>query len=261
MTMTDPARVMSNYAHTGNLKSRIDIYRYREPRYDPVDVAVELLPAEGLGLVLDVGAGVGRYTHRLRAEHPEATVVAIDKSAGMLTEVEPPVMCADAQAVPYPDDSADAVLAMHMLYHVPDLAKALAEFRRVLKPGGTFLASTNIAGDMAEMAALWERAASANAGPGAYRFGTAIDGFDSASAPAPLKAAFDSVEEFRREGVVKVPAPGPILAFFASLRSWVDCGDAAFEALMEAAARDLADHFAEHATFDFAKTAVFYRCR
>nr|WP_255671811.1 class I SAM-dependent methyltransferase [Glycomyces amatae] len=251
---------MTNYAHAGNLKSRIDLYRYREPRFDPVDTAVELLPKEGLGLVLDVGAGIGRYTRRLRAEHPRAAVVAIDKSPGMLAEVEAPVMVADAQAIPYPDDSADAVLAMHMLYHVADVAEALAEFRRVLKPGGTFLASTNIAGDMAEIGAVWERAARSTTGPGAYDFNTALDGFNSASAPAPLRAAFDTVEEFREEGVVKVPEPGPLLGYLASLRSWADCEDAAFDALLEAAARELAGHFAEHRTFDFTKTAVFYRC-
>ncbi|SDD06141.1 class I SAM-dependent methyltransferase [Glycomyces harbinensis] len=257
----DGERVMANYTGTGNLKSRIDIYRYRSPAFDPVDLAVELLPDDGLGLVLDVGAGTGRYTRRLRTAHPGCAVVAIDKSPGMLTEVEAPAMVADAQALPYPDDGADAVLAMHMLYHVPDIPAAVAEFRRVLKPGGTLLASTNAAGDMAEVAALWDRAARATVGPGAYSFGTAIENFDSASAPAPLNAVFDAVEEFRRKGLVAVPEPGPVLAFLASLRSWADCEDAAFDALLEAAAGELDGHFAEHATFDFTKTTVFYRCR
>lgn len=261
MATDDAARVMANYAHTKNLQSRIDIYRYRTPQYDPVEFAAELLAEDGLGLVLDVGAGVGRYTRHLRIVRPEAAVVAIDKSPGMLTEVEAPVMVADAQELPYPDDGADALLAMHMLYHVPDIPKALNEFRRVLKPGGTFLASTNVAGDMAEVEALWDRAARSTVGPDAFSFGGAIAGFNSDTAPALLKAVFDSVEEFRKEGIVAVPEPGPVLAFLASLRSWVDCEDAAFDALLEAAARDLAGHFAARGTFEFAKTGVFYRCR
>ena len=42
----------------------------------------------------------------------------------------------DAQSIPYEKDSFDAVIANHMLYHVPDLARTLSEIRRVLRPEG-----------------------------------------------------------------------------------------------------------------------------
>jgi ubiquinone/menaquinone biosynthesis C-methylase UbiE len=42
-----------------------------------------------------------------------------------------------------PDASYDAVLALWMLYHVSDLDRGLAEVRRVLRPGGSFVAVTN----------------------------------------------------------------------------------------------------------------------
>ena len=48
----------------------------------------------------------------------------------------------DGQAIPYDDQTFDAVIANHMLYHVPDIATALAEIHRVLRPGGRFYAST-----------------------------------------------------------------------------------------------------------------------
>jgi SAM-dependent methyltransferase len=48
----------------------------------------------------------------------------------------------DAQAIPFEDESFDAVIANHMLYHVPDRTKAIAEIKRVLKPGGHFIATT-----------------------------------------------------------------------------------------------------------------------
>src|SRR5512138_1329879 len=48
----------------------------------------------------------------------------------------------DAQEIPFADETFDAVIANHMLYHVPDRGKALSEIRRVLKTGGRFFATT-----------------------------------------------------------------------------------------------------------------------
>ncbi len=50
---------------------------------------------------------------------------------------------ADAQAIPFPTGHFDVVFANHMLYHVPERDRALAEVRRVLSPGGVFYAATN----------------------------------------------------------------------------------------------------------------------
>ncbi len=43
---------------------------------------------------------------------------------------------ADAAALPFEDESFDGAIAMHMLYHLPDPAMAVADMFRVLKPGG-----------------------------------------------------------------------------------------------------------------------------
>lgn len=49
----------------------------------------------------------------------------------------------DAQDLPFETATFDAVLANHMLYHVPDRPRAFSEIRRVLKHGGVFYAATN----------------------------------------------------------------------------------------------------------------------
>lgn len=54
----------------------------------------------------------------------------------------------DIQNIPFPDDCFDMVIANHMLYHVPDLHKALFEVHRVLRKGGKFYSSTNGNGGM-----------------------------------------------------------------------------------------------------------------
>jgi SAM-dependent methyltransferase len=44
--------------------------------------------------------------------------------------------------IPYKDDTFDAVIANHVLYHVPDRTRALSEIQRVLRPDGCFYATT-----------------------------------------------------------------------------------------------------------------------
>jgi SAM-dependent methyltransferase len=46
---------------------------------------------------------------------------------------------ADAERLPFADESFDLVLGHAVLHHIPDLERAFAEFRRVLIPGGTIL--------------------------------------------------------------------------------------------------------------------------
>jgi ubiquinone/menaquinone biosynthesis C-methylase UbiE len=49
----------------------------------------------------------------------------------------------DAQVIPYDDATFDAVIANHMVYHIPDRAKALSEMRRVLNATGAAYLATN----------------------------------------------------------------------------------------------------------------------
>ncbi|MCL2356063.1 MAG: class I SAM-dependent methyltransferase [Defluviitaleaceae bacterium] len=63
----------------------------------------------------------------------------------------------DAQNIPYPNADFDAIIANHMLYHVPDKNKSLSEIRRVLKPGGRFFASTLGENSMKELGDIYQK--------------------------------------------------------------------------------------------------------
>lgn len=63
----------------------------------------------------------------------------------------------DAQSIPFADAQFDAVIADHMLYHVPDRSRALKEIRRVLKPAGHFFCATNGRAHLRELHALMRR--------------------------------------------------------------------------------------------------------
>jgi ubiquinone/menaquinone biosynthesis C-methylase UbiE len=87
--------------------------------------------------LLDVGGGTGNYAAALLGEGWQPVVS--DRSPDMLARAAAKgleIVEADAQALPFEDASFDAVMCVCMLHHVDDQARALAEQRRVLKPGG-----------------------------------------------------------------------------------------------------------------------------
>ena len=100
----------------------------------PLRRALEGAPGREL---LDIGGGTGNYAAALREEGWEPTVV--DLNAPMLARAAGKglrTVQADAAALPFGDAGADAVTFIAMLHHVPDWRAALAEGRRVLRPGG-----------------------------------------------------------------------------------------------------------------------------
>lgn len=89
--------------------------------------------------VLDVGTGTGHYAVRLAARGLH--VAGVDASESMLALARAKTAAvewrqAEAEHLPFPDDSFDLVLAVTLLEFVPDPLQALAEMRRVAAPGG-----------------------------------------------------------------------------------------------------------------------------
>jgi ubiquinone/menaquinone biosynthesis C-methylase UbiE len=100
-------------------------------------------------VVVDVGCGTGWYAAGLHRGCPDLAgllVVGVDLSAGMLAAARAagaqPVLQADATRLPIADASVDVVATRGVLHHLPDPAAALAEWRRVLRPGGAVVISS-----------------------------------------------------------------------------------------------------------------------
>jgi SAM-dependent methyltransferase len=104
-----------------------------------------LLPARGHGLrLLDVGCGTGHHLAALRARGFEAA--GVDGSETMLAEArarnpQAELRQADVEALPFPDAVFDVVLCIEVLRYLPDPGRCVAELGRVLRPGGTALAT------------------------------------------------------------------------------------------------------------------------
>ncbi|MGI8679451.1 MAG: class I SAM-dependent methyltransferase [Jatrophihabitans sp.] len=100
------------------------------------------------GKSLELGCGTGFFTLNLKLAgvieeghvtdlSPGMVEVAQRNARGLGFEVAGKV--ADAEALPYPDDSFDIVIGHAVLHHIPDLDLAFREIMRVLKPGGRFV--------------------------------------------------------------------------------------------------------------------------
>ncbi|KYH35110.1 ubiquinone/menaquinone biosynthesis C-methyltransferase UbiE [Clostridium tepidiprofundi DSM 19306] len=101
--------------------------------------------------ILELGSGKGDlWDGRIEYIGKNSSLVLSDFSDGMITYMQDryfnqkrvEIMKIDAQNIPFLEETFDIVIANSMLYHVPDLKKAISEIWRVLKKNGVFYAAT-----------------------------------------------------------------------------------------------------------------------
>jgi len=113
--------------------------------------------------VLDVGCGTARGTASLKKRWRDAEVIAVDVSLPMLGEARRnrgwfrpfERVCADGQALPFPDRSMDVVYSNLCLQWCESPRPLLAECARVLKPGGFLVASSLGPDTLTELREAW----------------------------------------------------------------------------------------------------------
>lgn len=98
--------------------------------------------------VLDVGCGTGSLSFTLAARAPHSTIKGIDFSAPYVAfaqrknaQARLSFETGDACAMPYADNAFDRVMALLVLHYVREPKKAIAEMRRVARPGATVAAT------------------------------------------------------------------------------------------------------------------------
>jgi len=107
--------------------------------------AVGELPADGFGDALEIGAGTGYFTLNMLEAGVVRTATATDIAEGMLNVLaasarergdDVRTVRAEAESLPFGDETFDLVFGHAVLHHIPDLRRAFGEFSRVLRPGG-----------------------------------------------------------------------------------------------------------------------------
>lgn len=184
---------------------------------------LEGLVAHRAADLLELGCGPGvLWTENARAIPAGWRIRLSDFSPGMLADAEERLDTArhpfsfeviDAEAIPHAEESFDCVLANHMLYHVPDRPRALAEIRRVLRPGGLLFASTLSGDTMAEMGEV-VRAATDRQTFSQMRM---AGNFLLENGAEQLNPFFVSVEMRTYHDALEITETEPVLAYYRSM--------------------------------------------
>jgi ubiquinone/menaquinone biosynthesis C-methylase UbiE len=151
------------YKNASNLDARVVIHqRFSTNPYGWFKWVFDtLLKLPENARIIELGCGHGLlWKENANRIPPGWTITLSDLSPGMLDAAWQNLVVTgrafqfkeiDSQSIPFEDETFDAVVANHMLYHVPDRPRAIAEIKRILKTGGRLIATTVGGNHMKEM--------------------------------------------------------------------------------------------------------------
>ena len=212
----DPQSLATQYATSANLAARIALHqRFSTNPYGLQRWIFDRLQLQPRQRVLEIACGAGSlWRENLERVPAELGLVLSDFSIAMVEttrQVLPEagfVNCA-LPVLPFADESFDLVIANHMLYHVGERQRGLAEIRRVLRRGGALFAATNGVDHLRELKELMRE--------------FEIDAHDvSASftlenAEEQLRAVFGDIVRDEYADTLRVTDPEALLRYVASV--------------------------------------------
>lgn len=229
MQLSDHTIVQNQYANSTRLETRISIHekysRNRLPFGDWVCSHYSLEPGQQ---VLELGCGTGSMWANV-AIPENCRITLTDLSPGMLETAKANTVhlkaryaVCDAMSLPFESNIFDVVIANMMLYHVPDIAQALKEIRRVLKPEGRFFAATfGEHGAVETILAMLELPCSVN-----HRF-TLQNGCSQ------LDPYFQEVKLFTRDDALDITDLDDLIAYLRSMSGMTVLADTPDKTLLD----------------------------
>lgn len=231
----DTTFVKENYSTSKNLTQRISLHeKYSTNKMGFKNWILSYYEFENVesGIdkdikVLELGCGTGdmwieqddliaKCSKIILSDFSEGMLETTKENLSQYDNIEFKVI--DIQDIPYEDNSFDVVIAHSMLYHVPDIAKGIAEVRRVLKDGGKFYSATyGENGIMPYVCSLLEE----------YDIKQNMNlRFTCQNGGAQLEQSFENVEFVRYEDSLEVTDIDDLITYMYSLVSMQDIQDA-----------------------------------
>lgn len=242
------ASLSEEYLRLGPLQTRIQTHqRYSELTHDVEQDVIDRAAIEPTDAVLDVGCGTAAFLARLSANRHVGRLCGLDASpaaviaASAIDGVE--AHLGDAAKLPFDDTEFDVVCARHMLYHVDDPAAAIREAKRVLRPGGRFVALVNHPDATPFIAAVVREQAIAH---GITPPVLPASRVHSDNLPGMVGQVFDTIEVYRSDNALLFPTPEPVALYGLALMNFygVSDDDPRRSAIADAIVAAVADRFA-----------------
>ncbi len=203
--LRDPSLIAAEYDDETRLAARRRVWHEFLDGPTSDDLTLSAVAALHPGRVLEVGAGWGELSARIR-DRVTPAVVSTDLSPRMARLARDRglhALRADAARLPFPDSTFDAVVANAMLYHLPDLDAGIGELARVLAPGGALVATTFGRDHVIE---AWELVG-----------GPQMDlTFSADNGAERLARHFERVEARRERATLTFPDAGELRAYIAA---------------------------------------------
>jgi len=180
--------------------------------------------------VLEIGCGPGTLWQENRSRiPPDWKITLSDFSPGMAREAAGNLglrgksfnyEASDGMAIPFPNESFTAVLANHVLYHIPDRGKTLADINRVLRSGGRFFATTIGENHLSELSQIMDGFTLTQGKY--YSPGLNPSGFTLENGLEQLTPWFDQVEIRKYSDGLVINEAEPLVAYILSMITWKD---------------------------------------
>jgi ubiquinone/menaquinone biosynthesis C-methylase UbiE len=215
------------YSTSANLAARMELHRrFSINHYGFSRWVFEQISFAPQTRLLEVGCGPGTLWRENADRLPTGLQPCLgDFSFGMTHEARQGIhqndgfafANLDVQALPFPSNYFDVVIANHMLYHVPDLPRGVRELARVLKPGGRLYAATNGSNHLREMHALIHEFE-----PRCIPRGETAISFRLENAVAVLGQEFATIEIHRYPDGLWVTEVEPLMNYIFSLWDYLE---------------------------------------
>ncbi|HVE76364.1 MAG TPA: methyltransferase domain-containing protein [Actinomycetota bacterium] len=255
--------VTESYPDSRNLSDRQRIYEYRTGPAFP-DWLFDHIDGP-LGRVLDVGAGPG-FWMRKALERAEL-VAGMDLSPGMVgeaREASPHVAVADAEHIPFRTDAFDTTLCFHMLYHVQNIPAAIGELRRVNRPDGRVMVTTNGNDHMAKLRESFDEIVRKMSGRSPEPILSEARRFRLEDGEQLLKEQFDQVERHDLRSELTIPEQEPVVRYLQSIRGFHESklpAGMSWDSLVEAFAQHVQSTIDKEGAFKISTHAGAFICQ